>query len=83
MAKASHYTVTESFIGNLDGVEVEYIKGEVVTADDPAIRKMPAHFEPLVVKGHQEHRRAEVEQATAAPGEQRGQAMTVDAMKGR
>jgi hypothetical protein len=71
MAKADFYTVSESFIGLLNGAEVEYHKGEVVAADDPAIKKMPLHFEQFVVRGHEDHRRSAVEQATAAPGEKR------------
>lgn len=68
MAKPAFYTVTESFVGQLDGAEVEYHKGEVVPADDPAVSQMPLHFEPLVVRGGQ----VRVEKATAAPGEKRG-----------
>jgi hypothetical protein len=68
MAKATYYTVRESFIGNLDGEEVEYHRGEVVDADDPAVGRWRIHFEPLVVRQYR-HR---VEQATAAPGEKRG-----------
>lgn len=83
MAKATHYTVTESFVASLNGAEVEYHKGEVVEADDPAIKKMPLHFEELVVRGHEDHRRVAVEQATAAPGEKRGEAITTDSFKGR
>lgn len=67
-AKDALYMVTEAFIGTLDGVEVEYHKGEVVEADDPALRRWPSHFGPLVFA----HRRGQVEQATAAPGEKRG-----------
>lgn len=70
MAKVTHYTVRDSIVGVLDGHEVEYIKGEVVLADDPAVQKWPAHFEPLVVRDH--IRRRDVEAATAAPGEKRG-----------
>jgi hypothetical protein len=64
MAKPAYYTVTKSLAG--DGFE--YHQGEVIEADDPAIRKWPDHFAPLVVRG-QPH---PVEQATAAPGEKRG-----------
>jgi len=67
MAKAAFYTVAESFIGALDGAEVEYHKGETVDADDPAFKQWPSLFVPLVLR---EHRRGE--QATAAPGEKRG-----------
>lgn len=68
MAKADVYQVRESFVGNLDGAEVEYHRGEIVAATDPAIRKWPAAFVPLVVRGHV----PQVEQATAGPGEKRG-----------
>ena len=68
--KAAYYTVSASFIGTLDGDEVEYQKGEVIGADDPALHKWPAHFVPLIVRSH---RRGEVERATAAPGEKRGE----------
>jgi hypothetical protein len=68
--KAAYYTVSESFIGALDGDEVEYQKGEVVGPDDPGLHKWPQRFIPLVVR--KTRRRGEVEQATAAPGEKRG-----------
>lgn len=71
------YTVTESFVGSLGGHEVEYHKGQVVTSDDPAVKKMPLHFEALVVSDNSGQRRGDVEQATAAPGEKRGKAMTL------
>jgi hypothetical protein len=67
--KAAFYTVKESLVGTIDGEELEYHKGEVVNADDPAVRKWPMHFEPLVVRGY----RRSIEQATAAPGEKRGE----------
>lgn len=67
MAKAAFYTVRESFIGSLDDEELEFHKGEVVDADDPALRRWPGQFEPLVVRRYRQ-----VEQATAAPGEKRG-----------
>lgn len=69
MPKSTHYTVRDSFVGDLEGIEVEYIKGEVVLADDPAVHKWPAYFEPLVVRAHVGRR---VEAATAGPGEKRG-----------
>lgn len=68
MAKATYYTVRESFVGSLDGEGVEYHKGEVVDADDPAVRLWPGYFEPLVIRRH----RPDIEQATAGPGEKRG-----------
>ena len=38
-------------------------EGEIVSSDDPVVRKYAALFEPITVPG--------VEQATAAPGERR------------
>jgi hypothetical protein len=61
--------VTETFVGNLDGAEVEYHKGEIVEADDPALKKWPGHFGPVVFVHR--NRAERVEQATAAPGEKR------------
>lgn len=82
-SKPLYYTVTDSLIGTLDGATVEYHKGEIVDAEDPAVRKWPHHFGPLVIRGHGAP--APIEQATAAPGETRevGRAMSVGAMKGR
>ena len=66
--KPAHYQVRETFLGTLDGAAVEYHKGEVVDADDPAYRRWPEHFIPLVVRAS----RPAVESATAGPGEKRG-----------
>lgn len=41
------HVVTESFVTEVRGVQVAYRKGEPIEADDPLIRKMPAHFRPL------------------------------------
>jgi hypothetical protein len=79
--KVAYYTVSTSFFGALHGGGVEYHKGEVIDEDDPALRRWPEYFEPLVVRDHLVERR--VEQATAAPGEQRGKAITTARMKGR
>jgi hypothetical protein len=65
--KPVYYTVSDTIVGTLDGAEVEYHMGEVVEADDPAVKKWPSHFVPLVVRAH----RSKVEQATASPGEKR------------
>lgn len=53
MAKATDETpavqvVTESFVIEVDGAPVVYLKGEPVEADDPIVRKHPGHFGPLV-----------------------------------
>ena len=66
--KVAYYTVSTSFFGAFEGDGIEYHKGEVVDADDPALKHWPEYFEPLVVR---EHLRSRVEQATAAPGEKR------------
>ncbi len=70
MAKTTDaiYVVRETFFGTLDGEEVAYYRGEAVDATDPALKKWPERFAPLTFP----HRRPEVEQATAAPGEKRG-----------
>jgi hypothetical protein len=53
MAKATDETpavqvVTESFVIEVDGAPVAYLRGEPVEADDPVLRKHPTHFGPLV-----------------------------------
>ena len=82
MAKADIYQVVSSFVTTIKGLEVEYHEGELVDGDDPALRRMPEHFGPVQFK-HRTSGKPAVEQATAAPGEQRGKAMTVAAMHGR
>ncbi len=68
--KVAYYTVSTSFFGALHGDGVEYHKGEVVDEDDPALKRWPEYFVPLVVREHLVERG--VEKATAAPGEKRG-----------
>lgn len=68
MAKADYYTVIAAFVGTLDGREVEYHLGEVVSAEDPGLKKHPHCFAPLVVRAIPGK---PVEQATSAPGEKR------------
>lgn len=67
--KVAYYTVATSFLGAVDGDSIEYHKGEVIDSDDPALKRWPEYFQPLVVR---EHLGGRVEQATAAPGEKRG-----------
>lgn len=60
-------TVLGSFVGKIDGKERVFVAGEVIRANDPAVKKWPQFFG--------EHRFVHdppVEQATAAPGEKRG-----------
>ena len=70
-AKPSHYTVATSFLGALDGDAIEFHKGEVIEAEDPAYKLWPEKFEPLVVRDHLKTKGSKVEKATAAPGEKR------------
>jgi len=42
------YVVLESFGTEIDGVPVTYRKGEPVHPDDPALKKWPKAFGPLV-----------------------------------
>ena len=85
MAKDDIYQVTTTFVITLGDRDVEYHAGEIVDGDDPAYKRVPEHFGPVEFK----HRKADkpvekpVEQATAAPGEQRGKAITTASMKGR
>jgi hypothetical protein len=67
MAKDDIYMVTTTFVITLGDRDVEYHVGELVDADDPALRRVPEHFGPPEFK----HRMAKVEKATAAPGEKR------------
>lgn len=71
------YVVKEAFSTNLRGLEVAYQVGEVVTADDPGYKRAPNHFTPLAIRSNQREA-PPIEQATAAPGEQRGHALTTD-----
>jgi hypothetical protein len=76
--KPTYYTVIHSFASATD----DYQEGEVLEAGDPAIKKWPMNFAPLVVRGKT------IEQATAAPDEVRdlppqGKAITTASFKGR
>jgi hypothetical protein len=69
MAKDDIYQVTTTFVITLDDRDVEYHVGELVDADDPALKRVPDYFGPLVFK----HRAApKAEPVTAAAGEKRG-----------
>jgi len=60
--------VLESFVGGIDGGERFFRAGELIRANDPAVKKWPERFGPA----SSPHDEPAVEQATAAPGEQRG-----------
>jgi hypothetical protein len=70
MAKSdSPLVVLQSFIGRIGGADTHFRQGESIDSAHPAVKKWPAFFgQPII--------RHEVEQATAAPGEQRGHALT-------
>jgi hypothetical protein len=77
MAKAAEPTnllrVTAAFVGSVDGEEIQFVYGELISADHPAVKKWPDAFGPLTLP-YPVNRKAEprIEQATAAPGEKRG-----------
>jgi hypothetical protein len=70
MAKDDIYQVTTTFVITLDGRDVEYHVGELVDADDPALKRVPEHFGAPEFK-HRSKSAPRVEKATAAPGEKR------------
>ena len=70
----STLVVLESFIGRLGKDERIFRKGDNIRPNDPAVKRWPRMFGPVlyasdVVGVNQE---APIEQATAAPGEKRG-----------
>lgn len=68
MAKdADTVEVLESFIGKLGSADVVFRKGDLVKADNPAVKKWPQFFGAATF-----HHEPRIEQATAAPGEKRG-----------
>jgi hypothetical protein len=84
MAKDSIFQVTTAFVITIDGRDVEYHAGEIVDADDPAYKRVPEHFGPVEFKHRAAKAAKPVEQATAAPGEQRaGQAVSLASMRGQ
>ena len=89
MAKSEFHQVRESFIVTIGKNELEYHKGDLVDAADPALKKFPHLFEELALRGHirvsPEPDEKPVEKATAAPGEKRGEgkALTTASLKGK
>jgi hypothetical protein len=69
MANNAIMQVKTSFGATLDGTTVVFRQGELIDADHPAVRKWPEHFDVPTVTWST---RKTVEQATAAPGEKRG-----------
>lgn len=58
--------VLQSFVGKVDGADIQFRQGESIEPSHPAVKKWPHFFGPSNV------RHDHVEQATAAPGEKRG-----------
>jgi hypothetical protein len=71
--ETSVYIAKEGFTCELDGVEVRVASGERVRAGHPLLRAYAEHFEAADSHLTYDHQPPEVEQATAAPGELRGQ----------
>ena len=73
-AEPNILAVLQSFVGEVDGVQVHFQKGDLVDADYEAATKWPAMFGPAQVRFSSKPAKPEpkVEQATAAPGEKRG-----------
>jgi hypothetical protein len=59
--------VLQSFVGKVGAADIFFRAGESIDANHPAVKKWPALFGPQIL------RHGEVEQATAAPGEKRGE----------
>jgi hypothetical protein len=66
---SDYYRANQSFSTTLDGDEVYVKLGELVHKDHPLLKGRKDLFDPA-----QNFGRFDVEQATAAPGEQRGAA---------
>lgn len=63
------YRVVDFFVSEIDGVTVKHRPGEIVSDDTDVFKRYRDKFEPV----EDERQRPEVEQATAAPAEQRGE----------
>jgi hypothetical protein len=66
--KPEFYRAKESFVTMFKGEQISVAAGEFVRAGHPILKRREEHFEPVDNFG-----RFDVEQATAAPGEKRGE----------
>jgi hypothetical protein len=66
--RPSYYRARESFVTQLGDEQVSVKKGELVHPDHAILKGREAFFEPTDTFG-----RFDVEQATASPGERRGE----------
>jgi hypothetical protein len=62
------FVAVQSFVGDLGGRPVSFVRGEPVSSEHPAVKKWPEMFAPQVYRHDIIER---IEQATAAPGEKR------------
>ena len=69
--KSGIYVATTSFACEIDGYRLNVNTGERVREGHELLRIYGEAFEPLEA-GHVHYEVAEIEQATAAPGEKRG-----------
>lgn len=67
--KSEHVQAKEAASGSVDGVAFVLKPGEILRADDPIAKKYPGFFKEL----EPQRRRPVIENATAAPGERRGE----------
>jgi hypothetical protein len=65
--KIDLYQARESFVTHLDGEQIAVSAGDLVRAGHPLLKGRDELFEPA-----EGYVRFDVEQATASPGEQRG-----------
>lgn len=61
-----------SFNATVDGVAIAIHEGETIDADHPIVRRYPQYFDSVAVIHRTSRSEPIVEQATAAPGEKRG-----------
>lgn len=66
MAEQESLIALESFVGLVGNEERMFRQGDLVRANDPAVKKWPHLFAPAKF-----HNEPKIEQATAAPGEKR------------
>jgi hypothetical protein len=66
--KVTYYRAKASFVTQYEGESVNVPAGEIVRAGHPILKRREDLFEPVESFG-----RFDVEQATAAPGEKRGE----------
>lgn len=68
--KSEWYVCNEDLSGSIDGVVVTIHKGELVRANSKVYKAYKMHFSEAAER---DFTRFDVEQATAAPGERRGE----------